>query len=619
MYGFNGKVLFVDLTTGSIKEESLPEKTYRQFVGGQGLGARILYGHMKPKADPLGPDNMIGFVTGLLTGFNVHGARFQIVAKSPVTGGWGDANIGGSFAAELKGAGYDGVFFTGISPKPVYLFLDEGKAELRDASAIWGSDTVMTESGIRDELGDKRIKVTCIGPAGEKQSLLAAIIHEGCAAARDGLASVMGSKRLKAVAARGNKKAPLAQPEQFSTLRKQYLQSVKETDHPFVPMFKQWGTCSFVSPHVTSGGSPVKNFQLHGEESFPTHGKLNGDEVTKYQVKKHGCLGCPMGCKGWLKVEDSPYGVIEGTKPEYETLIMMGSNCLIDDVVSIIKANDLCNRYGLDTIGVGASIAFAMECWERGVISEKDTDGIKLNWGDAEAMVKMVEKIGKREGFGAVLADGPQKAASRLGQGSEEWAIHTAGTSLPAHDPRQKLGHAWGYVCDPSPSRHTCSTFIQWHAMGAPFWSADIIPQSDLTDAGAGASVWALCSDLERLWWAAGLCEFGICPDSMPLIELITAATGWDFTLEEGLKAGRRIQTLRQAFNIREGVSTDGWRLPKRLEAAMPDGPAKDTKLDFKAMKENGYRALGWDPKTGKPLDSSLEGLELKELVGTYS
>jgi aldehyde:ferredoxin oxidoreductase len=619
MYGYQGKVLFVDLTTGSIKGKNLSEKTYRQFVGGQGLAARILYEQMKPKADALGPDNMLGFVTGLLTGFGVHGARFQIVAKSPVTHGWGDANIGGSFAAELKGTGYDGVFFTGTSPKPVYLFLNEVKAELRDASALWGSDTVMTEKGIRDELGDKRVKVVCIGTAGEKQSLLAAIMHEGCAAARDGLAAVMGSKRLKAVVARGNKKALLAQPEQFSSLRKQYLQSVKETDHPFVPMFKKWGTCSFVSPHVTSGGSPVKNFQLHGEEVFPTHGKLNGDEVTKYQVKKHGCLGCPMGCKGWVKVENSPYGVIEGTKPEYETLIMLGADCMVDDVVSIIKANDLCNRYGLDTIGVGASIAFAMECWERGVINEKDTDGIRLNWGDAEAMVKMVDKIGKREGFGAVLADGPQKAASHVGQGSEEWAIHTAGTPLPAHDPRQKLGHAWGYVCDPSPARHTCSTFIQWHALGAPFWSADIIPEADLTDAEASASVWALCSDLERLWWAAGLCEFGICPESMPLIELIRAVTGWYFTLEEGLRVGRRIQTLRQAFNIREGVSTGAWRLPKRLEAAMPDGPAKGTTLDFKAMKEKGYQALGWDPKTGKPLDSSLEELGLKELVRVYS
>ncbi|MBA7659039.1 hypothetical protein ES703_67002 [subsurface metagenome] len=441
-------------------------------------------------------------------------------------------------------------------------------------------------------------------------------MHEGCAAARDGLGSVMGSKRLKAFVTRGTKKVPIADPECFATLRKDYLKSVKETDHPWVPMFKQWGTCSFLTPHLTFGNAPIKNFQFSGEEFFPNHGKLNGDEITKYQVRKHACLGCPMGCKGWVKVEESAYGMVEGAKPEYETLAMLGSNCLNDDAESIIKANDICNRYGIDTVGVGSSIAFAMECYERGVITKEDTDGIELTWGNAAAMVAMVEKVARREGFGAVLADGSKRAAERIGKGSEKWAMHIGGQGMPAHDPRVKLGHCWGYVCDPSPARHTCSTFKEFHACGIAFYASDTLPEVDLLDIEANAPLWAICSDLERLWWSAGLCEFGLCPETMPLPELMSAATGWNFTLAEGLKAGRRIQTLRQAFNIREGINTSEWHLPERLEATMPNGPKKGRKIDFKAMKEKGYEALGWNAKTGKPLESSLEELGLKELVG---
>ncbi|GAI17961.1 unnamed protein product, partial [marine sediment metagenome] len=321
MKGYNGKVLFVDLTSGSIKEENLPEKMYRDFIGGQGLGVRILYERMKPKVDPLGPDNMLGFVVGPLTGTGIHGARYQMVGKSPLTGGWGDSNSGCTLAAELKAAGYDGVFFSGISPKPVYLFLHDGKAELKDASHLWGKDTSETAEMICQELGDKRTKVAAIGPPGEAKSLLAAVMHESCAAARSGLAAVMGAKRLKAFAVRGTKKVLLADPERFATLRKDYLKSVKEMEHPWGVMLKNWGTCSFLSPTLVGGGAPVRNWTLFGEEAFPTHAKLNADDafLAKYQTKKHACLGCPVGCKGWFRIKTKFYGVIESAKPEYET------------------------------------------------------------------------------------------------------------------------------------------------------------------------------------------------------------------------------------------------------------------------------------------------------------
>ena len=617
--GYNGKVLFVDLSSGSIKEENLPEKVYRDFIGGQGLGARILYERMKPKVDPLGPDNMLGFLVGPLTGTGIHGARFQTVTKSPVTGGWGDANAGGSFAPELKAAGYDGVFFSGISPKPVYVFLIDGKAEIKDASHLWGKDTVDTEEGIRKELGDEKVKIACIGPAGELKSLMACIRHEGSAAGRSGVGAVMGSKRLKAFAVRGTKKVSIADPERFATLRKEFLKDVRDSDHPWADMFKKWGTCSFLTPLVECADTPTKNWSFYGEEKFPNHAQISTDSVIKYQYKKHACTGCPLGCKGWMRI-DTKYGLVECSKIEYETLAMMGPNCMIDDLGTLCKANDICNRLGLDTIGTGAVIGFAMECYERGVITKKDTDGIELTWGNGDALVTMTEKIGRREGFGAILADGAKRAAERIGKGSEAWAIHVGGQDLPAHDPRTSPGYAWGYAVDATPARHTASQSKDgWDkgAATAPKGLDRLLRKTDDSyDIKANAPEWAKCTGIDKTWTSAGLCIFGHYPENLPLAEAMSAVTGWDFTLEEAIKTGQRIQTLRQSFNIREGVDTGKWKLPERLSVPQDHGPNKGKVVNVRGMKEKGYQALGWDPESGKPLDSTLEKLGLKELVG---
>ena len=620
--GFMNKVLFVDLTSGSIKEESLPEKLYREFIGGQGLGVRVLYERMKPKADPLGPDNMLGFLAGLLIGTGARmSGRFQVVGKSPLTGGWGDASGGGRFAPELKATGYDAVFFTGISPKPVYLFLYDGKAELRDASDLWGKETYQTEEMLRKELGDRLVRIASIGPAGEAKSLLACIMQEDAAAGRSGLGAVMGAKRLKAVAVRGTKKVPIADSPRFNTLRKDTIKFAKETEHPFAIMLKNWGTNSWMSPLMNAGEVTVKNWQFFGPEAFPNHGKLNADSVTKYEPKKIACSDCPVGCHGAAKLDKGPYAIGAGYKPEYETLVMLGPNCFNDDIESLIKANDLCNRYGLDTIGVGSVIAFAMECYERGLITKEDTDGIELIWGNAATVVAMIEKIARREGFGAVLADGAKKAAERIGKGSEKYAIHVGGQDLPAHDPRTDGGYpyGWGYVIDPTPARHTVSFEMVSVASGVPYvpYRELEFPKPDMFDYETNAPIYATLSDYHCLLVSAGLCGFAIWGiDTFPLVEFISSATGWNFTLAEGLKAGRRIQTLRQAFNIREGINTSEWRLPERVEAVLTAGPTAGRKFDWKTVKEEGYAALGWDTKTGKPLESTLQELGLKELVG---
>ncbi|MFC1877222.1 aldehyde ferredoxin oxidoreductase family protein [Thermodesulfobacteriota bacterium] len=624
--GYNGKILLVDLSTSIISEEIVKEETYRKFIGGQGLGVRILYEKMKVGADPIGPDNILGFVTGLLTGSGLHGARFTVVSKSPISGGWGDSNCGGSFAHELKAAGFDGIFISGISAKPVYLFLREGKAELKDANYLWGKDTVDTDESIKNELGDNKIRVACIGPIGEAKLRSAAIMHEGSAAARGGLGAVMGSKLLKAVAVRGTQKLKINAPELFSQLRKDYLSGVKVSENPWVPFFKNWGTPAFFEGYLTAGDTPIKNWTLFGEEGFPNWAKLHGDSITKYQTKKRACKGCPLACKGSLKIDKGPYPLERTDKVEYETLGMLGSNLLVDNIEAVIKANDICNRFGIDTIAVGSSLGLAMECYDRGLISKKDTDGIDLVWGDADAMVKMVEKIVKRDGFGAVLAEGSKIAAQHIGKGSDKFAVHVGGQDLPAHDARTSVGHGWGYIVDPTPGRHTATTFKdsqeegqEWYE-GLKYGLSDDLNFSkiDKLDTEANAEIFAICSDADRLWTSAGLCWFALYPEGLPLVDAIKAITGWNFTLAEGLKTGRRIQTLRQAFNIREGVKTHEWRIPDRMDIAPTTGPIKGRKIDFKKMKKIGYKSLGWDSDSGVPLKSTLEDLELLELVGDF-
>ena len=616
--GYMGKILFADLSSGTFNEENISEEIYRQFIGGQGLGVRVLYEHIPAGADPFGPDNIVGFVSSPMTGAGFHGARLQVVGKSPITGGWGDSNVGGIFAVALKAAGYDGLFVKGTSSKPVYIYLNDGKAEIRDAAHLWGKDTYETDAAIQEELPDKQVRVISIGLAGELKSLSAAIIQEGSAAARSGLAAVMGSKGLKAVAVKGTQKVEIAHEDMLAQLRTEYRKDVKETKHPWAALFKTWGTCSFFEGYLKMGDCPIKNWTLFGEEGFPTWERLHGDSITNYQKKKKGCSGCPLVCKGKLTVEKGPYAVKNSNKIEYETLGLFGSNLLIDDPEPLIKANDLCNRYGIDTCAVGSAIGFAMECYERGLISKDDTDGIELSWGNADAMLLMIEKIAKREGFGAVLADGSKFAADHIGKGSDKFAVHVGGQDLPAHDPRTSVGHGWGYLCDPTPGRHTATQYMDSvdEDVNAVMLPESKIKKADIFDYEAYASVYAACSDLDRLSTSAGLCWFGTYPETLPLIEALSAITGWDFTLEEGLKAGRRIQTLRQAFNVREGVNMAEWTLPERIDCPPATGPIAGRNLDFKAIKKLGYEATGWDGITGRPLNSTLKEMGLEGLVG---
>jgi aldehyde:ferredoxin oxidoreductase len=433
--GYMGKILWVNLATGKTKDEKLDEKLCHDFIGGYGIGAKILYDHMKPGVDPLGPGNILGFMTGPFTGTPIPaGARYAAVGKSPLTGGWGDANSGGFFGPYLKFAGYDGVFFTGIAKKPVYLLIDEGKAQLKDASHLWGKDAYETEETLMTEYG-KNSRVACIGPAGEKKSLIASIMTDkGSAAGRSGLGAVMGSKRLKAVVARGTMPVAVADKAAAERLRKEHVKSMMATPGMGgIKSLHRFGTSFMTAQSAHSGDTPVRNWGGVGVVDLPDVEGLKAEVLEAYVAKLGGCWHCPVACKAILKEGTGEYKYPAGIRrPEYETQGSFGSCCSNSNTESINMVNYICNGYGLDTISAGTVMAFAIECYENGVITKKDTDGIELTWGNHRALVAMTEKLGKREGLGDILADGVNLAAKRIGKGAKKSVVRRWGCTTPS-------------------------------------------------------------------------------------------------------------------------------------------------------------------------------------------
>jgi aldehyde:ferredoxin oxidoreductase len=585
--GYMGSVLFVDLSTGEIKEEQIDEKLYREFLGGFGLGARILYSRQPGGVDPLGPENHLGFVTGPVTGIRgLQGSRFTVVGKSPLTGAWGDANSGGYFGPYLKFSGYDAVFFNGISSKPVYLFVNDGKAELRDAGHLWGKDSRETEEILKSEL-DKKVAVACIGPASEKLSLISCVMHNiGCAAARSGLGAVMGAKKLKAVAVMGSKEVPVPDKEKVSLVNKEFLSMLSGE---YYERYKKWGTCGDNANAAANGDSPVKNWAGVGTVDFPNAGAISDDAVIALQEKKHGCLWCPIACKGIMKGGKEYSYEAGGHKIEYETSAAFGSLLLNDNLESIIKANDICNRYGLDTISAGAAIGFAMECYENGIITKEDTDGIELAWGNHQSIIQMTEKLARREGFGDVLADGVKRAAEKIGKGSEKYAIHAGGQELAMHDPKYMIIFAPSYECDAAPGRHT----------------------SGFAD--------AVYSSYMRIMNTSGMCMFPyICAPGVDLAKFVSTATGWDFSMEEMVKVGERISNIRQAFNVREGIMPKDFIMTSGRPIGDPplkEGPTAGVTVDAKTLHSDIFEGMDWDIESGKPSREKLEFLGLDDVA----
>ncbi len=603
--GYVGKLLFVDLSNGTMKEEALDEALCRDFLGGYGIGAKVLYDRMKPGVDPLGPENILGFMTGPLTGTPaLIGSRYVVVAKSPLTGGWGDANSGGVFGPALKAAGYDGVFFTGQSKQPVYLFINEGRAELRDAGALWGKDVVETDDLLTAELG-KDAEFAYIGPAGESVSLLACILNDkGRAAGRSGLGAVMGSKKLKALAVKGKLPIPLADEKQARALRKHYAGTLKE--NAFAQILSKHGTAGITEGSAMSGDSPVKNWAGAGVTDFPTASKISDDAVIAYEEKKFACWHCPIACGGHVTIKEGPFAVKDAHKPEYETLSMFGSLMLNDNIESITKISDICNRAGFDTISAGSAVSFAIECYENGILTKEDTGGLELTWGNAEAIMALTEQIGRREGLGELLADGVQRAAQRIGKGSEQYAVHIGGQEVPAHDPKLGPGLGMAYLLDATPARHT-------QAWG-PADGLDIKEHDYLDYTGRGEDQ-SKAVNITHVINAAGLCLFGhMCLDGRSIPEFLTAITGRSYTMADCLELGERIGTIRHLFNLREGLNPLDRFTNSRVtgETPLKVGPLKGVKLDMDRMVGDYLKVMDWDSKTTMPSPEKLAALGLE-------
>jgi len=623
--GYMGKIAFVDLTTNSVCEESLSETMAREFIGGYGLGVRVLFEHQPKHVDPMGPDNMLGITAGPLTGTKAPtGGRYMVCCKSPLTGGWGDANSGGYFGSELKSAGFDAVFISGAAADPVFLWIADGRIAIRDGAHLWGLDSVDTESTLQKELGDAKIRVACIGPASERLSLISGIVNDkGRIAARSGVGAVMGSKKLKAIAVRGRAKVPVAAADELGRLTKTFARQIRDMPGMAQALIKH-GTCGFTAALVAGGATPFKNWTLAGEQALPgVKDVTDGDAFIRFQTRKYGCAACPIACGGICDVSSGKYPVGEVHKPEYETIGAFGPMCLCNDVETIFKLHDMCNRSGMDTISAGAVIAFAMECFEKGIITATDTDGIRITWGDGPAMVALLDKMIRREGIGDILADGVRTAARKIGNGAEDCAVHVGGQEPGLHNALFLPSRGTGFVCDPTPGRHTAAPMARLEGgpgAYAPYPELRIEKFERYSYTGKGPMS-ATASSYLQVGNCAGVCVmpfmfFG----NFPLIELLNAVTGWEMNLAESLATGARIQTLRQCFNLREGIAVQDVRLPDRMAGRPPqsEGPLAGVTIDVDSLARDYRQAMGWDADTGMPRQDTLEKLGLAELIKGY-
>lgn len=607
--GYMGEILDIDLTSGTFEVEELDEQLCHDYLGGYGLGAKLLYDRMPAGVDPLGPDAILGFLTGPLTGTPaLIGSRFVVVGKSPKTHGWGDANCGGFFGAALKKAGYDGLLFKGISEKPVYLYIDEGEYVLLDASDLWGMNVTELEDTLLDRHGHD-VQVVSIGPAGEKVSLLAAIMNDKeRAAGRSGLGAVMGSKRLKAIVVRGGMTILMDDPKKINAIRRHYLQQKMG----FFDILHTWGTAGITADSAFSGDSPVKNWGGNGVTDFPPEKakKISDDTVIAVKgYKPYACSACVIGCGGRMRQDSGPFALKYndgvGHKPEYETLCMLGTNLLNDDLPSIILLNEICNASGIDTISLGGVLGYVIECYENGLLTRQDLDGLEMTWGNSTAIVEMSRKIIARDGVGDVLADGVWKAWERFGKIGTEYAIHIQGEELPAHDPRFTPGLAATYYLAATPGRHTQGGEL----LGPPELELD--PVDKYNYSGQANNHYKLVTSME-VSQAAGLCMFGYL--SFPyhaLHDQLSAVTGWDFDDQAVYKTGERIFTMRHLFNLREGHNPLTRNVPGRMigDPPLTEGNVKNVTVNLKLLTEELLNVFDWDQVTSIPSDRRLQEL----------
>lgn len=610
MHGWSGKVLWVDLSRGRVDERPLDPKTARDYIGGRGLGIRHLLDEVDPKVDPMGPANDLVMAAGPLTGTSAPtAARYMVMTKSPLTGAITCSNSGGLFPAALKKAGWDAIIFKGKSSAPVYLWVDGGKVELRSAGHLWGKNVPETDDAVRAETA-AAAKTAVIGPAGEAGVLFASIMNDKHrAAGRSGVGTVMGAKNLKAVAVKGEGKVGLADPERFKSLVAGFVKGFKKSFEGGAIPLRKWGTAITAIGTQNFGVFPTRNFRSGVFEGWE---KIDGRALTeKYLVKPKACFACPIACGRGTKVPEGPYAG-EGEGPEYETVYSLGSDCGVSDLAAVTKANYICNELGLDTITMGATIACAMEMSEKGIIPAKDVGlGRELEFGDGQALVELTRMTGHSEGFGRLLGQGSLRLARHYGH--PEYAMVAKGQEFAGYDPRGEQGMGLAYATSPIGASHMRGDPAYIELLGVP---KQIDPHT-YHDKPRIVRDW---QDAFCVIDSAGLCVFFsvrnyVRPDEtikpVGITELLNAATGLDYSLEEVCKAGERIFNAERLFLVRAGFSRKDDALPERIVSEpMPEGPAKGMVCHLEQMLDEYYRLRGWGAN-GIPEPAKLRELRL--------
>ncbi len=615
--GYCGKILRVDLTREIVKDEILGERLIEGFLGGPGVASKILFDEVPSGVSAFHPSNKLIFMTGPLTGVPVPaGARYGVVFKSPQTGGYGEATSGGKWGPELKFAGYDGIIVEGTARTPRMLVITGDRVEIKDAGFLWGMDTLRTEERLQEELG-KEFKVACIGPAGENLVSFSSIINDrGRAAARSGPGAVMGSKKLKAIAVSGSRRPILADPSRVRDLSRVLIRKMKA--HSGCQLLSSQGTPGLFLLREFMGYGIVKNWQKDLSE-FPGREQIGGERLNRdFLVKKDACFACPIRCGRVTRgrMDGNP---VEVKGPEYESMAALGSQCLNADMETMILANHLCNILGMDTISTGGVIAFAMECYERGLFSEGLLEGREIPWGDGATMIGLIKDIAcKRGSLGEMLAHGVKSASERLGKEASKCAVHVRGVEAAEHDPRACQGWGLSYAVGNAGARHTEGGI--WPESGGPQTALDIDKMDRRTIEGKPRALILIQDMIASAMNSLGVCYFayGLSDLMAELPDLFEAVTGERMDIGEFLRCGERSFNVKRVFNAREGMGRKEDVLPHRFtDEPLEKGNSKGLTGRAAEMLGEYYRLRGWDPETGWPTKEKLTELSLDKEIKT--
>ena len=603
MFGYHGRFLDVDLSNGSVGTLALEEDLLKKFIGGASLAAHLIYDRVKPGMDPLAPDSPLVFATGPFTGTTIPMvSRSAVCGISPLTGIWGEATTGGVFPFRLKESGYDGIMVTGKADRPVYLWIQDGVAEIRDAAHLWGKDTYETQQVLKDELKESGLSVTCVGPAGENLVKYACIINDrGRAAGRCGLGALMGSKNLKAVAVSGKLRPDVASKDKLAELTRQARDTIAQN---FMSVaFREYGTLMYMDLGMFLGDVPARYF---GSSVFPAK-NVTGEALRQaYTVGNYACHGCPIGCGRTLKHVSKDLDEIDG--PEYETAVAFGPLCMNYDLESIVMANHLCNAYGIDTISAGVSIAYAMHLFEQGILSE-DRAGMKIEWGDGKAIVRLVEMIVNRQGIGELLGKGTRSIAEELGADPSE-AAHVKGLEMPLHDARAFTGMAISYATGPRGACHLKGDYYNVD-LGGGVPELGIVA-GDRLQSEAKAEMAARYQDFKDIFDSLLLCKFA--PLTLTQIaEMLSNVTGWEYLPADLHTAAERSVNIKRAISNRLGITREDDRLPSINLVALKEGSTANKSPDMDLMLRDYYDYRKWDWDTGKPTREKLRELGLED------